>query len=774
MLALPKESPSPGSSMRNPTRPNRVGADVRENADGRSSPELPQVHVSILHRIVLQSLLISGITIVLLSTLSFIIARALMTQQRVFDQLSAIATSKKGFLEREMQADRENVSLLARTISMAAVTRGSRVPAQLLQILQRKHIPVMGLALFDRNHHLLSAAGERVIAFFPGIADSQFVPLIDAKKGWKAVMVYAPIHDEHAEIVGFLGAAYDMNDVMHTLFDDLVPSLGKSASLTIGERQGGELFIVHSSRTEDLLHFYPVGSLDEERIANAPLTLAVRGREGVQATTDERGKSVLVAQRFLPSLNWGMVVSIESNDVFSRVEQYALALILISTLILSLSGLFGFFSARHLTRPLLNLAAKIRMLQPGNWTFRRTIRTGDEVELLDQVIADLTTRLHASYENLEAQVADRTRDLRKQYALDRAILESIAYGVFAVDPDGRITSANSAAHHLLGFTREEMIGKSAVDILPLHAQRLHVATPEHPVMRCLRMREIFRASPSMHVSVVRRNQTPLPVMLMVTPLVQDDQLLGAIVVFLDITEERQTDYMKSEFISLASHQLRTPLSTLRWYIELLGDSENLTNEQKEYMQELDHAARRMAILLDTLLRVTRLDDKGVIIERTAINIVETMQRIAEELKLAVKEMLVSLSVTLPERPITIATDPVLLSIVVQNLVSNAAKYSPKGATVELTMRDLPGEIEISVRDQGVGIPQPEQMRVFEKFFRAKNVRSLLAEGTGLGLYLCKRIMESLGGAIAFTSAEGKGTTFTIRVPKTGGEEGLNK
>ncbi|MBI3618415.1 hypothetical protein HY213_00080, partial [Candidatus Peregrinibacteria bacterium] len=258
------------------------------------------------------------------------------------------------------------------------------------------------------------------------------------------------------------------------------------------------------------------------------------------------------------------------------------------------------------------------------------------------------------------------------------------------------------------------------------------------------------------------------------PLVQDDQLLGAIVVFLDITEERQTDYMKSEFISLASHQLRTPLSTLRWYIELLGDGENLTSEQKEYMQELDHAAHRMAILLDTLLRVTRLDDKGVIIERTAINIVETMQRIAEELKLSVKEVLVSLSVKLPERPITISTDPVLLSIVVQNLVSNAAKYSPKGATVELTMRDLPGEIEISVCDQGMGIPQGEQIRVFEKFFRAKNVRSLLAEGTGLGLYLCKRIMQSLGGSIAFTSAEGKGTTFTIRVPKTGGEEGLNK
>ncbi len=261
--------------------------------------------------------------------------------------------------------------------------------------------------------------------------------------------------------------------------------------------------------------------------------------------------------------------------------------------------------------------------------------------------------------------------------------------------------------------------------------------------------------------------------LTVAPLLSGKKLEGAIVVFQDMTEERQIDYMKTEFISLASHQLRTPLASIRWYIELLDGDEkkSLSADQKSYFEEIGKASGRMANLLEALLHVARIDSGAITPDFQDINLRDLIVQMNEEWIILCREKGVKFEMNLPDPTIAIRTDPVLLQIVLQNFITNAVKYSPRNREVHFRSRREGTKLIFSVQDTGVGIPVDEQKRVFEKFFRAHNVRKLDTDGTGLGLYISKAIAERLGGKIFFESSEGKGSTFTLILPAKEGKVG---
>lgn len=730
---------------------------------------LPHPKRSILHSVVLQSLMVSAVTIALLSVLSFVLARSLTAEQRLYEQLSLTITDRKSMFENAMQEARRLAANAGREIDGTGphIVSEDRLLSLLENMNKNGGMRAIGITLFDGERRPFGTAGAPSPAYFYPQPSTFLVPDVDAKAGFRAITAYAPLKDETGTVWGTLAVQFDTSPLIRKIFADLSQSLGKTAEVIIAREQGGEIFVVHHSQASQALKSYPLGMLDDPFIKNSPVAMAVSNKEGVGMTRDDRGRKVFSAYRFLETTGWGMLVQVESGEAMTGVTLLALSLVCISVLLLALAGIVAFFFARRLTEPLLHLVGKIRVLRPGHWTFRMSIRTGDEVEMLDRVIADLTQRLQATYEHLEDQVADKSAALAKQVTLDRAILESIEYGVLATDANGTITDANEAAFQLLGFSKEEVLQKAASDVLKIHHQKGMFTAENHPVTTCLRDHSTFRAPPSMHLTLLRKNQTLLPVMFMATPLLHEATLLGSIVIFLDVTEERQTDYMKSEFISLASHQLRTPLSSLRWYLELLtGDTDmKLSSEQKEYLDEIQHASSQMASLLDTLLRVARLDEGGILIERKEIDVIDLLGRLFDEIRQSNRDVRLKFASTLPQRKLTISTDAVLLPIVVQNLITNAMKYSPLGGTITLGLQEEADHLKITVQDEGMGIPAEEQPRVFEKFFRAHNIRSTHAAGTGLGLYLSKRIMDTLGGQLSFVSTPGKGTTFTATVPK---------
>jgi two-component system sensor histidine kinase VicK len=234
----------------------------------------------------------------------------------------------------------------------------------------------------------------------------------------------------------------------------------------------------------------------------------------------------------------------------------------------------------------------------------------------------------------------------------------------------------------------------------------------------------------------------------------------------DITEQKQLDKSKTEFVSLASHQLRTPVSTVKWYMEALlsGDLGELSEKQRDYMERIYEVNKNMIDLVDALLNISRIEVGSLKVDLKPVNVVELTESVLVELSSQIEEKNLNIVKQYGDNLKDIKSDPKLLRIVIQNLLSNAVKYTLPGGSVTIRFKDSFFEKSIVISDSGVGIPQSEQEKIFTKMFRASNVRSLEgSQGTGLGLYLVKSMIKAIGGSIEFASEENKGSTFVIKI-----------
>lgn len=274
---------------------------------------------------------------------------------------------------------------------------------------------------------------------------------------------------------------------------------------------------------------------------------------------------------------------------------------------------------------------------------------------------------------------------------------------------------------------------------------------------------------SMHAYFLRKDKSPMPVALTVSPVILNDKPVGAIEVFRDITKEAEIDRMKSEFISLASHQLRTPLTALNLNVQLLAQDYvgKLNKEQLQVVGIAQVSVDRMQEIISTLLNITRIEAGGVAVTPIETDLAKLVREIAAEVepKAAEKQIVISISVKGKLSPIL--TDPLLLKEVFANLIPNAVKYTPEKGKVSISLAKKGDTILSAVKDNGYGIPKSEHSRIFSKFFRAGNITSKESVGTGLGLYMVKGIIDSLSGKIWFESTPGKGTTFFMSLPIIG-------
>ncbi len=437
--------------------------------------------------------------------------------------------------------------------------------------------------------------------------------------------------------------------------------------------------------------------------------------------------------------------------------------------ILGLTGLlvlFGFLLSvllsRQISAGIHELARKAHAIRTDQWAFPETIKSGDEIESLDHIVAHLAERLRLAYRSLEHRMLVTAEGLRRETAIDATILESIEYGVLVVDTQGTISESNPSAARLLGIAREQLMGAPLVHTLPLLARHAELKDDEHPVTHALRG-EHYHSHPIDHLRLVRKDQTFLPISLVAAPLTSNGERFGAIIVFQDMTEERQIDYMKSEFISLASHQLRTPLSSIRWYAELLSsaDSKTMSDDQKAYITEIAASSQRMANLIEALLHVARIESGVLVPEKQTVDLADFVRNMSKEWGLMAQEKGIALETHIGDGGFSLSTDPVLLQIAVQNVLSNALKYSLKGGSVTLSLARRNQSVEFTVTDTGIGIQEKDAERLFQKFFRGHNARTMDTDGNGLGLYISRAVMTALGGSITFSSEAGKGTTFCI-------------
>jgi len=238
--------------------------------------------------------------------------------------------------------------------------------------------------------------------------------------------------------------------------------------------------------------------------------------------------------------------------------------------------------------------------------------------------------------------------------------------------------------------------------------------------------------------------------------------------FTDVTQEKKVDVAKTEFVSLASHQLRTPLSIINWYTEALLKSSSIKTDQQtmEYVNEIRVGSQRMTELVNALLNVTRYELGTFVIEPEEINIKSFIQKMKAGYQQSFLDKNINISISVEKSLTKIKADKTVLNLILDNLISNAVKYSANGGKIRIGVtKAKKGLFCIEIEDHGYGIPDNQKSEVYKKMFRADNVVSKDTTGTGLGLYMVKSLVETVGGSISFVSTLDKGTTFSVCLPK---------
>lgn len=351
-----------------------------------------------------------------------------------------------------------------------------------------------------------------------------------------------------------------------------------------------------------------------------------------------------------------------------------------------------------------------------------------------------------------------TKDLRKF----KQAVDSVSDHVIITDQDGKILYANKAAEQVTGYSIKEMLGNRPT----LWGKQME----KEWYVNFWKMIKIDKKTFVGEITNRRKNGENYEAELKVSPILDAK---GRVVFFVgverDITKQKLVDRMKTEFVSLTSHQMRTPLTAIRWFTEMLlrGDAGPINTEQKKMLKNIDISNVRMIELVSSLLNINRIETGVIKVELVKTNVNKLLKEVISDLPVVIKMKKIKVEVKVPKNFPEVKLDPKLISNVYLNLLSNAVKYSHEGQSVEVKLWIEGNNFISQISDKGIGIPNDEQSRLFEKFFRGSNAAMIDTEGTGLGMYFIKLVVESSGGKIWFESVENKGSTFWFSLPLSG-------
>jgi two-component system, OmpR family, sensor histidine kinase VicK len=592
----------------------------------------------------------------------------------------------------------------------------------------------------------------------------------------KFVLIYVLLILIAMQIIG----VYFVRQLEETLLTNTIQSFKERVNLLaydieeemVKERDKDDVTMEEAIR--NILRDYDAVDITEIRVIDAR-TLKIIGtseadNQGIvgQRTTELKVKRSIVLEEeeseILIDKQWGhrtwvLARPIESNrevigsiylvakieHIFGQMKTINNILASGTAIALAITAILGVLLAQTITRPIADMKKQALAMTKGNFSRKVKVYGYDEIGQLAITFNNLTKKLQ------EAQAT--TEGERRKLS---SVLSYMTDGVIATDRKGRVILINEPAAKLLNVSRETVLSQSIVTLLGLEENYTFEDLLEEQDSVILDY-----STKSKHY-ILRAN---FSVIQKETGFVN-----GLITVLHDITEQEKIDMERREFVANVSHELRTPLTTMRSYLEALAEGAWKDEEiAPKFLEVTQTETERMIRLVTDLLQLSKLDSRDYLLSKEWINFIPYFHRIIDRFELT-KNQNVSFNRKLPEYPIFVDIDVDKMTQVLDNIISNALKYSPEGGQVTFSVEEELNFIIVSIADEGVGIPSENIDNIFERFFRVDKARTRKLGGTGLGLAIAKEMVNAHGGGIWATSEEGKGTVISFSLPYERSEE----
>ena len=428
---------------------------------------------------------------------------------------------------------------------------------------------------------------------------------------------------------------------------------------------------------------------------------------------------------------------LDASDMQTSLNETTKTIIMAVAMALVLAAIMGYVFAQTLTGPILALTKGAKSLAEGDMSQSLKVRSTDE-------IGQLTSSFNYMAEELAKNMSEISREKNRLEIL----LHNMSDGVISFDKDGNLMLANAAAANMLHVEEMNMSFTDFIREYDINSGvYLDMGNEPSKTVTFPVGKQFINANFSPYYD-------------------KKGEIEGLVVVLQDITEQKKLDDMRKEFVANVSHELRTPLTTVKSYTETLLDGAMEEEElAKEFLTIINSEADRMAFLVRDLLQLTRFDNKQVRLDMTEIEMNDFLSMTVRQNKIHAEAKSPQLSFEPYPHMVVVHGDRDRVGQVVNNIVTNAIKYSLEQATIRIFITEDEQYFKINVKDTGMGISREDLPRIFERFYRVDKARSRAMGGTGLGLAIAKEIMETHGGKLTAESEYGKGTTMTMWFPK---------